>query len=428
MDLGVIGLGVMGKNLILNLIEKNYKVSVYNRTSTKTTALIEELNTPSNVKGTYNLKEFVESLLCPRIIIILIQAGQPIDDLLVNLKPYLLSTDVLIDLGNSNYLDTERRMDNSLFIGCGISGGEEGARYGPSLMPGGNVKAWSVVKKIFEDISARSENGDVCVDWIGEGGSGHFVKMVHNGIEYAIMGLFSEIFNFITVELLNSWKETFLNSYLLDIMIKIKERDISRVDDVAGNKGTGLLCIKNAMDCQCPLNMIYEATNSRFLSHDKEKRLKFSGLINKESNKFVIKDSEMTGAMKLVFALAYVQGYELIKRFSLVKGWNLDIKSIKRVWMGGCIIRSKFLTLEVEDECSEEFIKIYKENIDNLRKVCVKFIENGVSAPVFLSALEHLDTLNHERSSGAVIQAMRDFFGRHGLKFIDGKEGHLEDL
>ena len=452
-DIGVIGLGVMGKNLVLNMVSKGYRVAVFNRTIKKTKKFGQEIALRRKIIGTYSIKEFVRSLQKPRKIFLMVEAGKPVDEIIKKLVPWLRENDIIIDGGNSNYKDTEKRVkkleDMGIFyIGMGISGGEEGALTGPSMMPGGSKIAWLKVKKILEDISAKY-HGEPCCRWIGSGGSGHFVKMVHNGIEYGDMQLIAETYQLMLSMGMNNdqisavfkkWNSGKLKSYLIEITAKIfqkKEKGeylIDKILDTAGQKGTGRWAVMASLEYGTPLTVIAESVFARILSSFKKKRLSLSKKLKiKDLRVKLPKIKELEEALWAAKIISYAQGFELMKAVSEEKKWNLNYSNIAEIWRAGCIIRSLFLG---------KIATAFKKNKQNLlvdnfflneivdtqkffRKVIVYATEAGIPVPAMSSALAYFDGLRSARLPANIIQAQRDFFGAHKYERIDKKRGRF---
>ncbi|MEE4214647.1 MAG: decarboxylating NADP(+)-dependent phosphogluconate dehydrogenase, partial [Bacteroidales bacterium] len=384
-DIGLIGLAVMGENLVLNMESKGFRVSVFNRSGEKVTNFLRKRAAGKNINGTYELEDLVDSLEIPRKVMMLVRAGQAVDELIDKLIPLLEPGDIIIDGGNSNYKDTARRTAfvesrNLLFIGTGVSGGEEGALLGPSIMPGGSPQAWPHVKEIFTAIAARAEDGLPCVDWIGSGGAGHFVKMIHNGIEYGDMQVIAEAYylmkNLLFMkhddmhDVFNEWNKGVLNSYLIGITAEImafRDSDglplLEKILDTAGQKGTGKWTAINALEQGIPLTLITESVLARFLSAQKDLRLKASEVINgPEARTPGDPGRFLRDLMDAVYAsriISYAQGFDLMKNASEHYNWNLDYGSIAMLWRAGCIIRSVFL-----DDVSKAYKR--KEDLENL--------------------------------------------------------------
>ncbi|KAI5172855.1 6-phosphogluconate dehydrogenase [Nematocida sp. LUAm3] len=446
MDIGVVGLGVMGENLILNAEEKGYSVAVYNRTSSKTEQFIST-HSKSSLKGYKDKNQFIMSLKRPRKILLMIKAGDAVDTFLKEVEEFLEQDDVVIDGGNSNYKDTLRRSKSTegkfLFLGCGISGGEEGARKGPSLMPGGTKKGWETVSEFLQRIAAISPSGSPCCQWIGPQGSGHLVKTVHNGIEYAEMQIIADIYQILRqttppheiADLLSSWKDK-TSGFLLEITEKVLRKEdssgkiIDRIVDLAEQKGTGIWTAQEALEVSVSSSIITEAVNSRIISSKKEERVKLSKILPNGSLKDLPLPSseEIRRLFLLCRALAYIQGFLLIRRVSENNQWNICLKTLCLVWSNGCIIRSEFLerlALICEDtpmESSQEFISIAEEGIEPLRRFVSYAVAKGISIPCISSSLSYYDGIRTEKGSGNLIQALRDFFGAHTLLLEDAPE------
>jgi 6-phosphogluconate dehydrogenase len=458
-DIGLIGLAVMGQNLALNMNDHGFTVVVFNRTVAKVDAFLAGPAKNSRVIGAHHLKEFFQSLKRPRKVMFMVKAGAPIDELIEECLPFLEKGDILIDGGNSHYPDTERRVKSLeekgiLFIGAGISGGEEGARHGPSIMPGGNLNAWPAVMPILQGISAKAEDGLPCCDWIGNGGAGHYVKMVHNGIEYGDMQLISEAY-FLLKNVLGcsvdemhvifeEWNRGVLNSFLIEITSQIfTHRDadgkplLDKILDVAGQKGTGKWTGISALDLGIPVTLIAEAVFARCLSALKEERLeaeklfpapgvKFSG----DKKAFIADISQALYASKII---SYAQGFMLMRAAASEMKWKLDYGSIALIWREGCIIRSRFLN-DIKkaydrkaDLANLLFDDFFRKEIATSqagwRRVVSKAVELGVPAPCFSTSLAFFDGYRSAQLSANLIQAQRDFFGAHTYERVDQPRG-----
>ncbi|KAI5131452.1 6-phosphogluconate dehydrogenase [Nematocida parisii] len=447
MDIGVVGLGVMGENLIENMLSNGHTVSIYNRTTEKTTTFINKLNNP-NAIGCSTLPELVNSLKPHRVILLMIKAGSAVDDVLSALEGLLTPEDIIIDGGNSNYHDTVRRYTLSLgkylFVGCGISGGEEGARYGPSIMPGGNDTAWPFISGILQSISAKTD-GLPCCEWIGSSGSGHLVKTVHNGIEYAEMQVLADFYQMHRVnlsppeisEIFQEWRNSGTNGFLIDAIIDIllKQQDnqhvIDLIIDISEQKGTGKWTALEALNKNTPTPVIIEAVNARILSSKKSDRVHLSSILPSCTVPDSITDlsyDDIRKAFILCRAISYVQGFNLIKTISDEHNWNISLDKLCRIWGNGCIIRSDFLKTLSNMSCSNllfdspEFIKISGEGVPVLRRMIKYCINQGVHIPCLISVLSYYDGLRTNNSSGNMVQAMRDYFGAHTLLIKDKKE------
>lgn len=466
-DFGLIGLAVMGQNLVLNVESRGFQVSVYNRTTSKMTEFIGE-NPGRNLVGCQSLEEFVESLATPRKIQIMVQAGRPVDAVIESLIPLLDPDDIIIDGGNSLYTDTERR-DKYVgeagfrFIGAGVSGGEEGALKGPSIMPGGPASTWEVMKPIFESISAKVDD-EPCVVHIGEGGAGHFVKMVHNGIEYGDMQLICEAYNIFKAagfsneelaDIFADWNAGDLESFLIEITANIfKQIDpetgkyiVDLIVDKAGQKGTGRWTMMEAVEHAVPLSTIGASVEARILSAMRAQRIDASKILQGPCNndfdlrsmtkeELVIKVRDALYASKIV---SYAQGLDLISKVGAEKGWELNLGEIAKIWRGGCIIRARFLNRITEAYQTDAptnlmlapfFTEILTSAQQNWREVVSLAALNGIPAPSFSGSLAYYDSYRSERLPANLLQAQRDFFGAHTYERLDKPEGeffHTED-
>ncbi len=467
-DFGLIGLAVMGQNLVLNVESRGFQVSVYNRTTSVTEAFVAE-HPDKKIVGTKSLEEFVQSLATPRKVMIMVKAGGPVDAVIESLIPLLDKDDIIIDGGNSLYTDTERRdawcKEHDLrFIGAGVSGGEEGARKGPSIMPGGPASTWEVMKPIFESIAAKVD-GVPCVTHIGPGGAGHFVKMVHNGIEYGDMQLICEAYNifkaagFSNEELAGifaDWNSGDLESFLIEITANIfKQKDpetgkdiVDLIVDKAGQKGTGRWTVMGAVEQAVPLSTVASSVEARILSSMRTQRLAASKVLQGPSNTGfdlgeLSKEELVSMVRDALYAskiVSYAQGLDLISKVGEDKGWDLDLGAIARIWRGGCIIRAKFLNRITEAyEGAEKpsnlmlapfFTDVLNQSQQNWRKVVALACVNGIPVPSFSGSLAYYDSYRAERLPANLLQAQRDFFGAHTYERLDKPEGeffHTED-
>ncbi|ASB88541.1 NADP-dependent phosphogluconate dehydrogenase [Bacillus sonorensis] len=457
-QIGVVGLAVMGKNLALNIESRGFSVSVYNRSSEKTEEFLKEAE-GKNVVGTYSIEEFVASLEKPRKILLMVKAGTPTDATIQSLLPHLEKGDILIDGGNTYYKDTQRRnrelAESGIhFIGTGVSGGEEGALKGPSIMPGGQKEAYELVKPILEAISAKVD-GEPCTTYIGPDGAGHYVKMVHNGIEYGDMQLISESY-FILKNLLGlssdelhevfaEWNKGELDSYLIEITADIftkKDEETGKpmVDvilDKAGQKGTGKWTSQSALDLGVPLPIITESVFARFISAMKEERVKASKLLTGPEAKPVTENKEelIEAVRKALFMskiCSYAQGFAQMKAASEEYGWDLKYGDIAMIFRGGCIIRAAFLQKikdaydrnpELDNLLLDPYFKDIVESYQGaLRKTVSLAVEQGIPVPCFSSALAYFDSYRTATLPANLIQAQRDYFGAHTYERTD-KEG-----
>jgi len=453
--IGLIGLAVMGENLVLNLENKGYSVAVYNRTHEKIDRFMKSRAKGKNIIPSYSIEEFVQNIEKPRKIMMMVRAGAAVDKTIEALIPYLDENDIIIDGGNSNYKDTNRRIDyvnskNILYVGSGVSGGEEGALNGPSLMPGGNIEAWKEIKDIFQSISAKVGDNEPCSNWIGPSGSGHFVKMVHNGIEYGDMQLISEIYDIMRKvlnlsnkkmkEIFKDWNTKELNSYLIEITSEIldfKDDDntalVEKILDVAGQKGTGKWSVNAALDYNTDLSLITEAVFSRInsgsLEQRKKSKIEYSSITykNVQSTEEIIKD--LYSALFASKIISYAQGFNLIKKASDENNWNLDLSEIALMWRGGCIIRSSFLNniseaFDNDNNLENLLVDPYFKDIilkthQGLRDSLSLAITHGVSTPSLSAALSYFDSYISDRLPTNLIQAQRDYFGAHTYQRID---------
>ncbi|MGH4036863.1 MAG: decarboxylating NADP(+)-dependent phosphogluconate dehydrogenase [Sphaerochaeta sp.] len=458
-DIGLIGLAVMGENLVLNMERNGYTVAVFNRTTSKVTHFMENRAKRKNILPCYSLEELVKSVKRPRKIMMMVKAGDAVDSTIKSLLNILDKGDIIIDGGNSNYLDTERRMKaveakGMLYIGTGVSGGEEGALWGPSLMPGGSPEAWPKVKEIFQSISAKAgKENSPCCNWIGSGGAGHFVKMVHNGIEYGDMQLICEIYDIMRKSLKMSapeigkfftqWNEGELQSYLIEITASIlqhKDKDesylVDNILDTAGQKGTGKWTGINALDLGIPLTLITEAVYARCLSSEKDERCEaskiFSGIKCDEVDKTAVLNN-LKDALYAAKIISYAQGFELIRKAGDDNQWKLDLGEIALLWRGGCIIRSAFLdkikTAYTDDRelknlmLSPYFSNILIDSQSSLRFIVSQAAISGIPTPALSSALSWFDGYRSQKLPANLLQAQRDFFGAHTYERIDEERG-----
>jgi len=457
-DIGLIGLAVMGQNLILNMADHGYRVVAYNRTKEKTHDFIAGQPEDSTIRGADSLEQLVAALARPRRVMLMVRAGSAVDAVIDALAPLLDAGDVIIDGGNSNFPDTERRAkalaeQSLLYVGTGVSGGEEGARHGPSLMPGGHADAWPLIKPIFQDIAAKTAAGEPCCDWVGDGGAGHFVKMVHNGIEYGDMQLICESYHFMQVLLgmdndamadtFAHWDKGELDSYLIEIttaILRFRENGDAVVDtilDKAGQKGTGKWTAINALDLGIPLTMIGEAVFARALSALKDERVRAAAILTGPENGASLEQADwLDGLGNALFAakiLSYAQGYMLMRAAADEYGWSLNYGGIAQMWRGGCIIRSAFLddikaAFDKDPELENLLLDDYfKERIDNAqhdwRRVVAAGVINGLPMPAMAAALSFYDGYRTARLPANLLQAQRDYFGAHTYQRVDGSPG-----
>lgn len=460
-DIGLIGLAVMGENLVLNMESRGFTVAVYNRTTDKVEKFVNGRAKGKNIIGAFSLEELVASLEKPRKVMMMIKAGAAVDATIESLIPLLEEGDIIIDGGNSHFPDTARRTayvesHGLLYIGTGVSGGEEGALHGPSMMPGGSYAAWESVKPILQSICAKVEDGSPCCDWVGENGAGHFVKMVHNGIEYGDMQLICEAYHLMKDllgmsddemhEIFAQWNEGELDSYLIEItrdILAYKDEDgepiVEKILDTAGQKGTGKWTGIAALDEGVPLTLIGEAVFSRCLSSMKDERVNAAKTLKGPEIRFegdraaFIEDiKNALYASKLV---SYAQGYTLMRSAAKTYGWKLNYGGIALMWRGGCIIRSIFLgkikeAFDNEPELANllldpYFAKVIQEAQAGWRRVCATAALNGIPVPAMASALSYFDGYRSERLPANLLQAQRDYFGAHTYERIDCPRGQF---
>lgn len=460
-DIGLIGLAVMGENLVLNMESKGFTVAIFNRTVAKVDHFIAGRGKDKNIIGTRSLEEFVQSLKKPRKAILLVKAGQAVDDFIEQLIPLMEPGDIIIDGGNSHYPDTNRRTEyvesnGLLYIGTGVSGGEEGALRGPSMMPGGSPDAWPHVKKIFQSISAKVEDGSPCCDWVGEKGAGHFVKMVHNGIEYGDMQLITEAYQLMRDllgmsyqemhEVFKRWNEGELDSYLIEItrdILAFKDDDgsplVEKILDTAGQKGTGKWTGIAALNLGVPLTLIGESVFSRCLSAQKDERVAASRILTGPKPAFSGNEEAFIEDLRLALLaskiVSYAQGFLLMREAASEYGWTLNYGGIALMWRGGCIIRSVFLgkikeAFDADPELANlllapHFMKIINNAQSGWRRVCSTALTNGVPVPALTSALCYYDGYRSERLPANLLQAQRDYFGAHTYERVDKPRGEF---
>ena len=460
-DFGLIGLAVMGQNLVLNMNDHGFKVAVYNRTVSLVDEFLEGSAADTKIVGAHSLEELVEALEKPRRVMLLVKAGRPVDDFIERLIPLLDRDDIIIDGGNSNYNDTIRRAKlveskGLYYIGTGVSGGEEGARLGPSIMPGGSPEAWPWVQPIFQAVSAKVEDGSPCCDWVGENGAGHFVKMVHNGIEYGDMQLICEAYQLMKEgvgldhdrmhAIFAEWNEGELDSYLIEItrdILGFRDEDgepvLEKILDTAGQKGTGKWTAMSALEMGIPLSLIGEAVLARFLSALKEERVAAEKVLSGpeatfggDVDEFINDLRQALYASKIV---SYAQGYMLMRAAAVEYGWNLNNGGIALMWRGGCIIRSAFLGKIKEAFDNDPGLTnllldpYFSEQVQNAqaawRRVIAKAVALGVPVPAMSSALAFYDGYRHGRLPANLLQAQRDYFGAHTYERVDKPRGEF---
>ncbi|WP_456320331.1 decarboxylating NADP(+)-dependent phosphogluconate dehydrogenase [Parapedobacter deserti] len=460
-DIGVIGIAVMGENLILNMESKGFHVTAYNRTVDKVERFVNGRAKGKNIYGATSIEDLIRSLKRPRKVMLMVKAGKPVDDFIELLIPHLEPGDIIIDGGNSHFPDTERRVayvesKGLLYVGTGVSGGEEGALLGPSIMPGGSRAAWPAVKPIFQAIAAKVADGTPCCDWVGDGGAGHFVKMVHNGIEYGDMQLINETYHIMKAvlgmtademhEVFKEWNEGELDSYLIEItrdILAFKDEDglplVDKILDTAGQKGTGKWTGTVALELGVPLTLIAESVFSRCLSALKDERVAASKMLDGPVPSF---DGErrtfidnLRDALYAAKVISYAQGYQMMAAAAHEYGWELNYGSIALMWREGCIIRSAFL-----GKIKEAFDKnpdlrnlilddFFREKIQaaqsGWRKVIAVAVTNGIPVPCLSAGLIYYDGYRCDRLPANLLQAQRDYFGAHTYERLDKPRGEF---
>ena len=459
-EIGVIGLAVMGQNLVLNMSDHGYRVAVYNRSPETTEAFISGAAREHDIIPCYALEELVRELRAPRKVMLMVRAGEPVDQLIAQLTPLLSAGDIIIDGGNSRFTDTERRVVETAgagirYLGCGISGGEEGARHGPSIMPGGDASAWPEVRPLLQDIAAAVD-GQPCCQWVGGGGSGHYVKMVHNGIEYGDMQLISEAFHLMRCGLdlevdqiqkvFADWNKGVLDSYLIEITADIlayRDADglplVDKILDSAGQKGTGKWTGISALDLGIPLTLIAEAVFARCLSARKAERERAATLYPQDTTRFTGDStqavSNLHDALYAAKITSYAQGYMLMQEAAEEYGWDLNYGDIALMWRGGCIIRSRFLG-NIKEAFDRErtlqnllvdpfFIDAIRAAEPGWRRTLALGIERGLPLPALGSALAFFDGYRSARLPAYLLQAQRDYFGAHTYERVDRPRGEF---
>ncbi len=460
-DIGLIGLAVMGENLVLNMESKGYTVAVFNRTVDKVDKFVNGRGAGKNFIGAHSIEELCASLEKPRKVMMLVKAGKPVDDFIELVIPHLEKGDIIIDGGNSHFPDTIRRAKyveskGLLYIGTGVSGGEEGALKGPSMMPGGSPDAWPAVKEIFQSVAAKVEDGEPCCDWVGEDGAGHFVKMVHNGIEYGDMQIICEAYQLMKEmlgmsademhEVFKAWNNDILDSYLIEItrdILGFKDEDgeplVEKILDTAGQKGTGKWTGVSALDLGIPLTLIGESVFARCLSAQKDLRVEASKVINGPAAQFDGDKAQMIDDLKNALfgakIISYAQGYNLMMEAAKEYGWNLNYGGIALMWRGGCIIRSVFLAdIKTAFDNNPSLANLlldpyFKEKVEaaqlGWRRVCAAALSNGIPVPALTSALCYFDGFRSERLPANLLQAQRDYFGAHTYERTDKPRGQF---
>ena len=460
-DIGLIGLAVMGQNLVLNMNDHGYKVAVFNRTTSKVDEFIDKQAKGTQVVGTHSIRDMCDLLKLPRRIMMMVKAGKVVDETIEQIVPHLEKGDIVIDGGNSLYTDTDQRTKDLaakgiLFVGTGVSGGEDGARHGPSIMPGGNPAAWPHVKDILQSIAAKDLEGSPCCEWIGADGAGHYVKMVHNGIEYGDMQLIGEAYQLLKdglgtgadelSRIFAEWNKSELDSFLIEITATIftkKDDDgqplIDKILDTAGQKGTGKWTAISALDLGMPVTLIGESVFARCLSALKDERVSASATLSGPKQIHVTPEQKkdfvenVRRALYCSKIISYAQGYMLLRAADKERGWNLNMGAIALLWSGGCIIRSAFLgdikkafakNAKLENLLADDFFStaINKYQM-SWRRAQIHAIELGIPAPAFSTALAFYDGYRTKRLPANLLQAQRDFFGAHTYERIDKERG-----
>lgn len=460
-DIGLIGLAVMGQNLVLNMNDHGYTVAVYNRTTATTESFISGPAADTDVIGTESIEELVAQLERPRKIMLMVKAGGAVDAVIEQLLPHLDQGDVIIDGGNSRFDDSIRRTaeleaKGLLFVGTGVSGGEEGARYGPSIMPGGSPEAWPLIKEIFQAISAKVHDGTPCCDWVGSDGAGHYVKMIHNGIEYGDMQVIAEAYHLMKsglgmthdemADAFRQWGTGALDSFLIDITAEILdhvdehgERTVETILDAAGQKGTGKWTAISSLDLGQPMTLVAEAVFARIVSALKEQRVAASAVIGGDVHGINADRTDMLAAIHdALYAskvVSYAQGFMVLQAAAEEYGWELDHGRIAQLWRGGCIIRAAFLdhiTAAFDRQpdlaslvVDEFFADVLKQVDTGWRKTVAAAVMAGIPAPAYSSALAFYDAYRTDRLPANLIQAQRDYFGAHTYERVDRPRGEF---
>ena len=457
--IGLVGAGVMGENLVLNMESKGFGVAVFDIAIDKTQKFVQGRGLGKNIQACYSLRELVDALDIPRKIMLMVPAGKPVDDIIEALTPLLTAGDMIIDGGNSHFADTTRRTlwlesKGFLYVGAGVSGGEEGALLGPSIMPGGSKAAWEGIKPVFQAIAAKIDGNIPCCDWIGEAGAGHLVKMVHNGIEYGDMQLICEVYDLMRnllgmsadeiAAVFKTWSEGDLKSYLIEItrdILGFKDDDgqplVDKILDKAGQKGTGKWTVMTALDVAVPLTLITESVFARVLSSMKDERVLASQTLSGPQRVFTGDKqqfiAELGRALYLAKIISYAQGYQLMRAAAQEFGWQLNYGGIAVIWRGGCIIRSEFLgkikaafdhNPDLQNLMLDPFFQdVIAQSQQSLRNVVVQGIQAGTPTPALSSALAYFDSYRCANLPANLLQAQRDFFGAHQYERIDKARG-----
>jgi 6-phosphogluconate dehydrogenase len=460
-DIGLIGLAVMGQNLVLNMNDHGFTVAVFNRTVSKVDDFLANEAKGTQVVGAHSIQEFVSLLKRPRRVMLMVKAGAPVDEFIEHLLPHLEKGDIIIDGGNSLFQDTDRRVKyveskGLQFIGTGVSGGEEGARHGPSIMPGGSPGAWPHVKDIFQSIAAKVDNGVPCCDWVGEGGAGHYVKMVHNGIEYGDMQVIGEAYQLMRdglgmtademSQVFAEWNKGELDSYLIEItanILKFKDADgtpiVDKIVDAAGQKGTGKWTVINSAELGIPITLIAEAVYARCVSALKNERIAAAKKLKGPQKKISGDRAKFIENIRLALygskIISYAQGYMLMRAAAKEYGWNLNYGGIALMWRGGCIIRSRFLgnikvAYDNDPKLSNLLLdKFFRGEIKKCqrgwRNTVAMAAKKGIPTPAFSTALNFYDSFRCENLPANLLQAQRDYFGAHTYERLDKPRGEF---
>jgi len=455
-DIGIIGLGVMGANLALNFADSGYRVTAYNRTTSVTDEFMAGEAADKEIAAAATLEDLVETLRSPRVLLLMVKAGPPVDYVIEDLAPLLDEGDIILDGGNSLFTDTARRYESLAeqgirFIGMGVSGGEEGARYGPSIMPGGDHGAWPVVEDMLKEIAAKADDGAPCCEWIGEGGAGHYVKMVHNGIEYGDMQVIAEAYDLMRrglgmepgsiADVFDRWNKGRLRSFLIEITAEILrttengEPIIDMILDAAGQKGTGKWTVIASMESAEPTTLVAEAVYARVVSSDPGRRERSAEIYDEPVERIDIAVDDIESSLYASKIISYAQGFRLMQAASGEHSWGLDLGTIASIWREGCIIRAEFLeditaayvsTSELVDLTDADFfIDALKQAVPGWRRVVAAAISAGIPAPAYSSALAYFDGMRSRRLPANLIQAQRDYFGAHTFERVDQPRGEF---
>ncbi|HUG08490.1 MAG TPA: decarboxylating NADP(+)-dependent phosphogluconate dehydrogenase [Acidimicrobiia bacterium] len=453
-DVAVVGLAVMGANLALNLADSGNRVTVYNRTTSVTDEFMAGEASSRDLIPAETLAEMVATLETPRVVLLMVKAGPPVDYVIEDLVPLLGEGDIIIDGGNSLFTDTARRYETLAergirFVGAGVSGGEEGARYGPSIMPGGDPEAWPFIEDMLKGIAARADDGAPCCEWLGEGGAGHYVKMIHNGIEYGDMQVIAEAYDLMRrgldmppaeiAEVFARWNQGRLRSYLIEITSRIlgtvvdDEPIVDRILDAAGQKGTGKWTVIASMETAEPTTLVAEAVYARIVSSDPVRRQRSADAYDEPVGTVGIAIDDIEAALYASKIISYAQGFRLMQTASEENDWGLDMGTISSIWRAGCIIRAAFLdditaayasTPDLADLTDAPFfINALKDALPAWRRVVAAAVSAGIPAPAYSSALGYFDGMRSRRLPANLIQAQRDYFGAHTFERVDHPRG-----